>query len=74
MKNRDKLRNRALYDLMVTINRSRHKLCPIEIVGERKPKCLPSIYGLAQTDCEKCIQRWLNEERKCEHETNSTKT
>ncbi len=62
MTNRDKLRNRALYDLMVTINRSSHKLCPIEIVGERKPECVPAPEGLAQTDCEGCIQAWLNEE------------
>lgn len=64
MKNRDILRSKAIYDLMMTIHRNDHKYCPIEIVGERKPKCLPSIYGLAQTDCEKCIQKWLNDERK----------
>lgn len=62
MKNRDVLRSKAIYDLMRTILLNSHKACPIEIVGERKPKCLPSIYGLAQTDCEKCIQKWLNEE------------
>lgn len=54
MKNREKLHNRALYDLMMTISRSRHKLCPIEIVGERKPECDGS--------CEKCVQEWLNRE------------
>lgn len=62
MTNRDKLRNRALYDLMVTISRSSHKRCPIEIVGERKPECVPAPEGLAQTDCDRCIQAWLNEE------------
>lgn len=62
MTNRDKLRNRALYDLMVTISRSSHKLCPIEIVGERKPECVNAPEGLAQTDCDKCVQDWLNRE------------
>ena len=62
MKNREKLLNRVLYDLMVTINRSSHKRCPIEIVGERKPECVNAPEGLAQTECESCIQRWLNEE------------
>ena len=62
MKNREKLHNRALYDLMMTITRSSHKLCPIEIVGERKPECVPAPEGLAQTDCDKCLQKWLNEE------------
>lgn len=60
MKNREKINNMALYDLMVTINRSKHKLCPIEIVGERKPECVNAPEGLAQTDCEGCIQDWLN--------------
>jgi hypothetical protein len=54
MKNRDKLRSRALYDLMMTIARCRYKRCPIEIVGERKPECDGS--------CEKCVQEWLNRE------------
>lgn len=49
MKNRDKLR-------------CRYKRCPIEIVGERKPECVPAPEGLAQTDCDKCLQKWLNEE------------
>lgn len=62
MKNREKLLNRALYDLMVTINRCKHKICPIEIVGERKPECVPAPEGLAQTDCDRCIQEWLNRE------------
>lgn len=62
MKNREKLNNRALYDLMVAINRSKHKICPIEIVGERKPECANAPEGLAQTECESCIQRWLNME------------
>ena len=62
MKNREKINNMALYDLMVTINRSSHKLCPIEIVGERKPECVPASEGLAQTNCERCIQDWLNRE------------
>jgi hypothetical protein len=62
MKNREKLHNRALYDLMMTIARCRYKRCPIEIVGERKPECVPAPEGLAQTDCDRCIQDWLNEE------------
>ena len=62
MKNRDKLRSRALYDLMMTIARCRYKRCPIEIVGERKPECVNAPEGLAQTDCEGCIQDWLNRE------------
>ncbi len=62
MKKREKINNMALYDLMVTISRSRHKLCPIEIVGERKPECVNAPEGLAQTDCERCIQDWLNRE------------
>ena len=62
MKNREKLRNKALADLMLTICESRHKLCPIEIVGERKPECVPAPEGLAQTDCDRCINDWLNRE------------
>ena len=62
MTNREKILKTNIYDLMMTIHRNGHKFCPIEIVGVAKPKCLPSIYGLAQTNCEKCIQKWLNEE------------
>ena len=62
MKNREKLNNRALYDLMITINRCKYKNCPMEIVGERKPECVPAPEGLAQTDCDRCIQDWLNRE------------
>lgn len=62
MKNREKLHWQALADLMLTICECRFKKCPIEIVGERKPECVPASEGLAQTDCEGCIQEWLNEE------------
>jgi hypothetical protein len=62
MTNREKLLKTNIYDLMMTIRRNGHKFCPIEIIDVAKPKCLPSIYGLAQTNCEKCIQQWLNEE------------
>lgn len=62
MTNREKLLKTNIYDLMMTIRRNGHKFCPIEIAGMAKPKCLPSIYGLAQTNCEKCIQKWLNQE------------
>ncbi len=62
MTNREKILKTNIYDLMMTIRHNGHKFCPIEIIGAAKPKCLPSIYGLAQTNCEKCIQAWLNEE------------
>jgi hypothetical protein len=61
MTNREKILKTNIYDLMIAIRRNGHKFCPIEIVGAAKPNCLPSIYGLAQTNCEKCIQQWLNE-------------
>lgn len=65
MKNREYyITKKNEYDLMKTIYFNKHKYCPIEIIGAEKPKCIPSIYGLAQTDCEKCIQNWLNEEKK----------
>ena len=47
---------------MMTIARCRYKRCPIEIVGEHKPECVNAPEGLAQTDCDRCIQEWLNEE------------
>jgi len=60
MKNRDKLRNKALADLMLTICESRHKICPIEIVGERKPEC----ENATTEDCKRCVMKWLNREVK----------
>ena len=30
--------------------------------GERKPECVPAPEGPAQTDCDRCIQAWLDEE------------
>lgn len=63
MTNREKyFLKRDEYDTMMTIYRNKHKWCPIQIVGAEKPKCIPSIYGLAQTNCDECIQKWLNEE------------
>ncbi len=64
MKNREKLHNRALYDLMITKSRCKYKNCPMEMVGERKHECVAVPEGLAQTDCDRCIQAWLNEEVK----------
>lgn len=60
MKNRDKLRNKALADLMLTICESRHKICPIQIVGEWKPKC----ENATTEDCKRCVMDWLNREVK----------
>lgn len=63
MTNREKyFLKRDEYDTMVQICTHRVYWCPIQIVGAEKPKCIPSIYGLAQTNCDECIQKWLNEE------------
>lgn len=58
MKNREKLHWQALGDLMLTICESRHKICPIEIVGERKPECKDA----TTEDCKQCVLEWLNRE------------
>ena len=63
MTNREKyFLKRDEYDTMMAINFRMHKNCPIEVIGAEKPKCMPSIYGLAQTNCDECIQNWLNQE------------
>lgn len=60
MKNRDKLRSRALYDLMMTIARCRYKHCPIEIVGMKKPACVPA--AASTEKCKGCVMEWMNKE------------
>lgn len=63
MTNREKyFLKRDEYDTMKAIYRNKHKWCPIEVIGAEKPKCIPSIYGLAQTNCDECIQKFLNTE------------
>lgn len=62
MKNREKLRNKALADLMFTICESRHKICPIEIVGMKKPACVPA--AASTEKCKGCVMEWMNEEVK----------
>ena len=72
MKNRERyVSRRNEYDLMMSILHSR-SACPVERVGAPKPVCVPSAAGLAQTDCEGCIQRWLNEEEEHDKNTQST--
>lgn len=58
MKNREKLHWQALGDLMLTICECRFKKCPIEIVGQRKPKC----ENAETEDCKRCVMEWLNKE------------
>lgn len=60
MKNRDKLRNKALADLMMTICECRFKKCPIEIVGMKKPACV--LATASSEKCKECVLGWLNEE------------
>ena len=60
MKNRDNIRNRALGDLMLTICECRFKKCPIEIVGMKKPACVPA--AASTEKCRECVLGWLNEE------------
>lgn len=62
MKNRDNLRTRAIGDLMLTICECRFKICPIEIVGERKLACVTE--DAPTEKCKRCVMEWLNEEMK----------
>lgn len=63
MRNREKfITKRNEYDLMMTIMR-RGDACPIKLVGAKKPDCITTGSGV-YTRCDKCIERWLNEEAK----------
>jgi hypothetical protein len=65
MRNRDKLRQTATYDLLMDLNesiRSRDYYCVLEcITGEYQyidhDRCLTR-----EHDCGKCLQKWINEE------------
>ena len=45
---------------MLTICECRFKKCPIEIVGMRKPACVPATASTEK--CRECVLGWLNEE------------
>lgn len=76
MKNRDKLHNMALYDLLNELNKcimyQDTYVCLIEhlrgeaIWDEKSDmRCrYTTRYGASYKDCERCIQAWLNEEVK----------
>ena len=61
MKNREWLRDMALYDLMMNIAKTEY--CPIYALRGKPEENWP--YGRHYTfedRCEECVQRWLNEE------------
>ena len=60
MTNREKLHWQALGDLMLTICECRFKKCPIEIVGMKKPACVPATASTEK--CKRCVMEWMNEE------------
>lgn len=45
---------------MLTICECRFKKCPIEIVGMKKPACVPATASTEK--CKGCVMEWLNEE------------
>lgn len=45
---------------MLTICECRFKKCPIEIVGMKKPACVPATASTEK--CRECVLGWLNEE------------
>lgn len=61
MRNRERyIERRNARDLMITIREQGIDVCPIKLVGAEMPKCIPT--EDYTTDCETCIQQFLNEE------------
>ena len=56
MKNREKVLNTNLYDLLVKMNnRLNCEFCIIDLISDKEsPLCI--------ADCDECIQEWLNAE------------
>lgn len=75
MKNRDKLSQTCTYDMLVNMANN-SGICPLQVVAgiSRETKIL-RCYKYINDGCEKCIQKWLNEEfstdfsRKCNNST-----
>lgn len=70
MNNRERLLNTCLYDFLVTLNESiMHEdyVCLMEhlqdkyIFDDEKYRCH---YGNTWKNCDKCIQKWLNDKEK----------
>lgn len=63
MKNREKILNTNLYDLLVKIN---HRLgcetCIIELISDEESLPCEEESLSYVADCDKCIQEWLNAE------------
>lgn len=62
MKNRDKILNTCTYDMLVDMLHNTG-MCPLQAVAgiSRETKIL-RCYEYVHDCCEKCIQKWLNEE------------
>lgn len=62
MTNRNRyIQQRDAYDLLKTLWYNTY--CPIEAIGAPRPDCPPDTDGI-HSDCEKCMQKWLNEEER----------
>lgn len=64
MKNREKLLNMAMYDLLMKIDKgiSDDTSCIIEALTGRADCWRPE--GVVDESCKECVQKWLNEEAK----------
>lgn len=62
MKNRDKLLNTCIYDILVYMANN-SGICPLQAVGgiSREAKII-RCYKYVHDGCEECVQSWLNEE------------
>lgn len=68
MKNRERLRNMALFDLLCMIHYKTGDDCVLELVGvdHNDLPCLATDHAV---DCKTCLNNWLNKEE--EHDKNT---
>lgn len=60
MKNRERLAQTCIYDLLVSIEKN-VGICPLQAVGLSRDNKIIRCYSYVKDGCEICIQNWLNE-------------